>query len=69
MYKTIIYQNTLSSITGHELYHKIKRYTLTEKELQENCFPRPDCIGKAKFYLSERTNNAYFASKYENIFL
>lgn len=49
-------------LTGRELYNKLKAYILTEKDLQENHFPRPDCPGKAKFYLSDIAKDPYLPS-------
>lgn len=49
-------------LTGRVLYEKLKSYILSEKDLQENHFPRPEGVGRAKFYLSDITKDPYLPS-------
>ena len=63
LYKAFVLIKPKIFIAGPELYEKLKTYILSEKELRENHFPRPDCVGRAKFYLSDITKDPYLPSK------
>eukprot|EP00106_Octopus_bimaculoides_P012535 XP_014779977.1 PREDICTED: RNA exonuclease 1 homolog [Octopus bimaculoides] len=49
-------------LTGLALYERVKQYILTEEELRENHFPRPEGLGRSKYYISDVTKEPYLPS-------
>ncbi|CAI9739765.1 RNA exonuclease 1 homolog [Octopus vulgaris] len=49
-------------LTGVALYERVKQYILTEEELRENHFPRPEGLGRSKYYISDVTKEPYLPS-------